>query len=421
MLLESGQLIERPEHYELDGRLEPPTIPDTLHDALMARLDRLGAAKEVTQWGAVLGREFRYDVFAAVTSYDETLLQEALTHLVGAGLVQQQGFVPAASYRFKHALIREVAYHSVLRRRRQAMHAQVAQVLEAQFPVLVETQPEILAQHYTAAGQPAAAIPYWSRAGQQAYRRSAYVEATAHLRQALALLAPLPQTSERLAQELSLQVELGLTLSATQGYTIPEVERAYARARELCQHVEDQTQLVRALRGLMLYYQLCGQLEHAAQLGERFFRLANASSNVAARIAARHFRGTVLFLRGEPAAAQTYHQQALRLYTAQEDREALVRHSTVDSGVSAHSWLALEWWQLGYPDRAMQHCQAAHALAQELAHPASLAHTLLRAAVLHQFRRDAPAVQTQTAAVTTLATAFVSCLGKERPGLLHGQ
>jgi tetratricopeptide (TPR) repeat protein len=384
-------------------------------------------------------------VFAAVTSYDETLLQEALTHLVGAGLVQQQGFVPASSYRFKHALIREAAYHSVLRRRRQAMHAQVAQVLEAQFPVLVETQPEILAQHYTAAGQPAAAIPYWSRAGQQAYRRSAYVEATAHLRQALALLAPLPQTSERLAQELSLQVELGLTLSATQGYTIPEVERAYARARELCQHVEDQTQLVRALRGLMLYYQLCGQLEHAAQLGERFFRLANASSNVAARIAARHFRGTVLFLRGEPAAAQTYHQQALRLYTAhlnpvacllclhsyhqqalrlytaQEDREALLRRGTVDSGVSAHSWLALEWWQLGYPDRAMQHCQAAHALAQELAHPASLAHTLLRAAVLHQFRRDAPAVQTQTAAVTTLATAFVSCLGKERPGLLHGQ
>jgi predicted ATPase len=204
MVLESGLLQEREKRYELTGPLPPLAIPTTLHDSLMARLDRLATVKGLAQLGATLGREFSYELLQAVSPWDEETLRRGLQQLVEAEFLYQQGLPPQATYLFKHALIQDTAYQSLLRSTRQQHHQRIAQVLEAQFPEICETQPELLAQHYTEAGLMAQAIPYWQRAGQQALQRSAHLEAIGHLTRGLAILTTLPDTPERVQQELDL-------------------------------------------------------------------------------------------------------------------------------------------------------------------------------------------------------------------------
>src|SRR5213594_2513322 len=194
MVLESGLLQEREACYELTGPLPSLAIPTTLHDSLMARLDRLAAVKGLAQLGATLGREFSYELLHAVSPWDEATLQQGLQQLVEAEFLYQQGLPPQATYVFKHALIQEAAYQSLLRSTRQQYHQRMAQVLEAQFPETVATQPELVAQHYTAAGCAEQAILYWLRAGQHASDRSAHVEAISHLTTGIELLTTLPET-----------------------------------------------------------------------------------------------------------------------------------------------------------------------------------------------------------------------------------
>ena len=237
MVLESGLLQEREERYELTGPLPPLAIPTTLHDSLMARLDRLATVKGLAQLGATLGREFSYELLHAVSPWDEATLRRGLQQLVEAEFLYQQGLPPQATYLFKHALIQEAAYQSLLKSTRQQYHQRIAQVLEARFPDICETQPELLAHHYTEAGLLAQAIPYWQQAGQRALERSATLEAVAHLTQGLAVLGTLPDTPARAQQELGMQITLGPALMHTRGFEAPEVTRAYARARELCQQV----------------------------------------------------------------------------------------------------------------------------------------------------------------------------------------
>lgn len=236
-VLESGLLREGEERYELTGPLPPLAIPATLHDSLMARLDRLATVKDVAQLGATIGRTFAYELLQAVSPLDEVTLQHGLRQLVEAELVYQRRVPPQATYTFKHALIQDAAYQSLLRSTRQQYHQRIAQVLVSQFPETAETQPELLAQHYTEAGLSAQAIPYWQRAGQRASERSAHVEAMAHLTRGLEVLNTLPDTPERTQQELVLQTTLGPALLATKGYAAPEVGQVYARAQELCQQV----------------------------------------------------------------------------------------------------------------------------------------------------------------------------------------
>src|SRR5439155_15127624 len=242
MILESGLVREQPGRYVLTGPLPPLAIPSTLHDSLMARLDRLSTARELVQLGAVLGREFAYDLLQAVAPVDEITLQQGLAQLVDTELVCQRGLPPRSRYIFKHALIQDTAYQSLLRSTRQQYHQRIAQVLATQFPETAETQPELLAHHYTEAGLSAQAIPYWQQAGQRASERSAHVEAMAHLTRGLEVLKTLPDTPERTQQELVLQTTLGPALLATKGYAAPEVGRVYARAQELCQQVGETPQ-----------------------------------------------------------------------------------------------------------------------------------------------------------------------------------
>jgi predicted ATPase len=253
MVLESGLLRAGEDHYDLTGPLPSLAIPTTLHDSLMARLDRLAAVKTIAQLGATLGREFSYELLQAVSPWDEATLRQGIQQLVEAEFLYQQGLPPQATYLFKHALIQDAAYQSLLKSTRQRYHQQIAQVLEARFPSVVETQPELLAQHYTEAGLTEQAIPYWQRAGQRAVERSAHVEAISHLTKGLELLTTLPGTPERTRHELDLQITLGPALMVIKGPAAPEAERVYNRARALCQHVGETPQLYPTLWGLWLF------------------------------------------------------------------------------------------------------------------------------------------------------------------------
>src|SRR5262249_19151316 len=211
-------------------------------------------AKEVAQLGAVLGREFSYELLQAIAPQDEGTLQAGLAQLVGAELLYQRGRPPRARYLFKHALIQDAAYASLLKSTRQQVHQQVAQVLEARFPALVETQPEFVAQHYTAAGCTEPAVPYWQRAGQQASDRSAHLEAVSHFTTGIELLKTLPETPEHTHHALTLHIALGAALQIAKGYAVPEVEHAYTQAYALCQQVGETPELVQVLLGLWRFY-----------------------------------------------------------------------------------------------------------------------------------------------------------------------
>jgi predicted ATPase len=244
-------------------------IPATLQDALMARLDRLATVKEVAQLGATMGREFPYELLRAVSPLDEETLQKGLAQLVEAELLYQRGLPPQARYLFKHALIQDAAYQSLLKSSRRQYHQQIAHVLDERFPETTETHPELVAHHYTEAGLIEQAIPYWQQAGQRAVQRSANLEAISHLTKGLELLKTLPDTPERAQQELMLQVALSTPLMLTRGWAAPDVGRVHSRARELCRQLGETPQLFPVLHGVWTFHFIRAELQTAQELGVR--------------------------------------------------------------------------------------------------------------------------------------------------------
>jgi class 3 adenylate cyclase len=305
-ILESGLVQETEAHYELTGPLPPLAIPATLHDSLMARLDRLATVKGVAQLGAVLGRTFSYELLQAVTPLDEAPLQQALDRLVDAELLYQRGVPPQATYLFKHALIQDAAYQSLLKSTRQQYHQRIAQVLETRFPTLVETQPELVAQHYTAAGCAEQAIPYWQRAGQQASDRSANLEAITHLTTGIELLKTLPETPERTQQALTLHIALGMALQMAKGLAAPEAEHAYTQAYALCQQIGETLELVPILNGLYRFYLVQPQLHTARKIGETLLSLAHRAQDPALALHAHQALGAAWYYLGALPAARSH-------------------------------------------------------------------------------------------------------------------
>ena len=380
-------------------------IPATLQASLMARLDRLGPAKEIAQLGATLGREFSHELLRVISPLDEEALQRELSQLVDAELIYQRGVQPHRQYIFKHALIQDAAYQSLLKSRRQQLHQQIAQVLEERFVEIKETQPELLAHHYTEAGLTEQAILYWQSAGQRATQRSAHIEAISHLAKALEMLKTLADTPERVQQELMLQIALGVPLMATKGFAAPEVGTVYHRARELCQHVGETPQLFPVLWGLWVFYVAQAEYQTALELGEQCLRLAQHVQDPALLVEAHCALEATLAHLGEGTRARAHCEQVITLYNPHQHRSLAFRYGGYDPGVSSRAHTAA-WvlWFLGYPDQALTQSRAALTLAQELSHPFSLVWALLHSAFLHQLRREGQVAQERAEAAILLAS-----------------
>jgi class 3 adenylate cyclase/predicted ATPase len=404
-VVESGLLREEEGRYvgaHGGAPIPPLAIPSTLHDSLMARLDRLSTVREIAQLGATLGREFSYELLHAVSPLDEETLQHGLKQLVEAELLYQRGLGPLAQYLFKHALIQDTAYQSLLKSKRQQLHQQIVRVLEERLPDTKETQPELLAHHYTEAGLMGQALPYWQQAGQKASQRSANIEAIAHLSKGLELLKTLPDTPQRVQQELALQLTLGVPLQMLKGEPAPEVGHTYHRILELCGQVEDTAHRFPALFGLWRFYLLRADLQKAGELAKQMVRLTQSSHDPSLLLEAHRALGTSLFFLGELRQGQRLLEQGIGLYDIHKHRSHAFRYG-IDPGVYCLCLAAWDLWCLGYPEQALKNMQDALRLAHELAHPHTLVFALLIAAYCSQFRYEATAVREQAEALLTLS------------------
>jgi predicted ATPase/class 3 adenylate cyclase len=380
-------------------------LPPTVQGVLAARIDRLPAEeKALLQTLAVLGKEFAWSLLTQVADQPDEELQRCLAHLQAEEFIYEQPAFPEPEYTFKHALTQEVAYNAVLLERRRVLHERAAQAIEALFPERLPEHYNELAHHYSRSGNAAKAVDYLQRAGQQAVERSAYAEAISHLTTALDLLTSLPESRERSQQELVVQMTLGMALRATKGRAAPEVEQLYTRARELCEQVGEPWQLFRVLWGVWLIHNVRGESQMMQALGEQLLSLAQHLEDPDLLLEAHHALWTSLFTSGELAAARAHQEQGLRLYDPQRHRAHVALYSGHDPGVCCRYRAAPSLWLLGSPDQAVASSQAALALAQQLAHPISLANALYWAAVVHHLRREAPQTQARAEAAMTIAT-----------------
>jgi predicted ATPase len=354
---------------------------------------------------AGIGKSSLVETLRALAGVEDALLQDRLAPLVDTELLYQRERPPRAKYIFKHVMVQDAAYASLLKSTRQQYHQQVAQMLEARFPDTVATEPELLAQHYTEAGLIAEAVPYWQRAGQRAIERSANVEAMAHLRQGIALLTTLPDTPARLQAELAFQTTLGPALMATRGYAAPEVAATYRRARELCQQVGDTPDLFPVLWSLFVLY--LGRVEHetAWEFGEQCLSLARRLDAPALLLEAHLALGASGFYLGQLSQAHAHLAQGMRLYNPQQHHALAFRYGNMDPGVAYLAYAGLTLWMLGYPDQALERVNAALTLAQNLEQPFILARVLYWTTLLHQWRREWQVVCERTETAITVATA----------------
>jgi predicted ATPase len=390
---------------EHDATQGPLVVPETVQGVVAARIDRLSPpAKQVLQVAAIIGKDIPVPLLHAVAEVPEEDLEQNLRRLQAAEFLNESGLVPERVYTFRHILVQEVAYQSLLADTRQQLHQRIAQVLATRFAAIVEIQPELVAHHYTAAGHTEQAIVYWQRAGQRALQHSANLEAIRHLTKGLALLALLPKLPARAQQEIDLQLALGQALSATKGYAAPEVGQTYARARELCREVGETAQLFPALRGLYVFYTNRGEWSTAWGLGEQLMRLAERAADPVRLLEAHTTLGRVLYILGEYTAARTHLEQGIALIGPASERTLAFLYGVAPE-VQCLAHTAHTLWCLGYPSQALRLSRKMLALAQALASPHTLVAAQAWAATLHYRLRETPAFQTLIEALLALATA----------------
>jgi predicted ATPase len=361
-ILEADLLREEADRFELTGPLSEISIPATLQDSLMARLDRLPTIREVAQLGSVLGREFAYEMLQAIASLEETTLRKGLDQLVDAELLYQRGRPPHAKYIFKHALVQDAAYQSLLKRTRQYYHQQVAELLEASFPETVKTHPELLAHHYTEAGQVDSAVGYWQQAGELAVKRSANLEAIAHCIKGLDCVKTLPENADLARKELTLQITIGVPLVATKGYGSPEAAAHYRRARELCEHLGETHQLLPVIYGQWLDSAAHGDYRNARAFGEELLHFAAQQEELGPVVVGHRTVAWIDLLRGELSLSESHVDQGLSLYDVERHRSLAFQYAH-DSKVALLGCRACLEWLRGYPERAVEtgHEAIAHA------------------------------------------------------------
>jgi class 3 adenylate cyclase/predicted ATPase len=383
-VLESGLLIDTGDRYELTAPMPSLAIPATLRDSLMARLDRLAPVKEVAQTAAVIGREFSHELIAAVSPLPIAELDAALDRLVASGLVFRRGTPPEATYSFKHALVQDAAYGTLLKSRRQQLHARVAGLLAERFP---STAPETLAHHLTEAGAYERAVDRWHAAGQQAAERSAYREAVEHLRKALEVLKLAGDADWCVRQEIRVQNALGVVLSAARGF-VPEVLEAHQRARELCRQVTDPEQLSRAIYGVWLFTQRQGKFKPSIALARELLAMVEQEQDSGLVLEAHHAMWTTGWHCGELETGRLHTEVGLQLYQPDQHHHLAGAYGGHDAGVCCRYASAMVALLQGYPDRAARRVHESLDLARELRHPFS--HTLALEFIpfVHAFRRE---------------------------------
>ena len=394
------------------------SVPATLHASLMARLDRLGPApKEIAQIGAVLGREFAYELIEPVARRPERELQAALDQLGDAGLLFCRGIAPHSSYLFKHALVQDAAYSTLLRGRRQELHARVAAALEQHFADLVERQPELLAHHLTAAGNTERAVGQWLKAGRHAAARLAYLEAIAHLERGLDLLHSLAESPARDGREIELQLALGLCLYTAKGPVA--AKPPYLRARELAESSGAPQQRFEALYGVWQSTFMSGGVAAASPLSERLLRMAEREGDDGLRLQAHHSGWTTWAYGGDPAKTREHADIGRLLYDPEKHASHRLVYGGHDPGVCAQISGAWAEWLLGYPEKALASIADASALAERLAHPFTLGVSLRISSLVYLNRREPGRALRQLEAAEALAAEQRLSLTFE-PGMLRG-
>ena len=364
-----------------------PSVPASLHDSLMARVDRLPDVREVAQIAACIGREFSYALLAAVAGQPESGLAATLERLAAAELVFRRGTLPAATYTFKHALVRDAAYQSLLRSKRQELHAKIAEVLEARFPNTVEAQPELLGHHFTEADLSGPAIRYWRRAAERAIQKSANLEAIKHYEKALKLVATLPPTPDRDQTEVDLQLGLGAALIAPKSYAAEEVRDAFARAEMLCRKTGDPTRRFRALRGLWSWHLLRTNLDEASRLSGELLSLAEQSGETARQLMARRVAGTTNSGLGKYQAAIEHFARGVDLYDPSDQGHYVLLYGE-DPGLFCYMYSAWTDDWLGHRNQALSWLKRGLRVARDQANQYSLSIVLVLSAFVHIGRRE---------------------------------
>jgi class 3 adenylate cyclase/tetratricopeptide (TPR) repeat protein len=383
MVQESGAL-DRGEQGDAFKTLLKREIPATLQDLMMARLDRMEGEREVAQLAATLGREFLYELLAAVATIDEAALQAELVKLVQAEILYSKGKPPRCSYIFKHALLEDAAYNSLVKGKRQQFHKRVGEVLEAQFPQTVATQPELVAHHFTEASQAEKAAGYWLRAGLRSRDRSANVEAIGHLTKGLALVDTFPESPERVVQQLQFLTALGPVYIAARGYAAPEVGPTLQRAKELC---TDPRLLLGIMLGIWEWRIVRADLRLCVDLAAEGMELAQRLNQPGMLMEALFMPGVTMFYRAEFAGAREHFDKALTGYEDLEQTKFWTAYTGHNASVTHRCYLALTLWHLGYPDQAFKVDREMRELARAIGHPFSLAHAIDFGAFLYQYCR----------------------------------
>jgi DNA-binding response OmpR family regulator/class 3 adenylate cyclase/predicted ATPase len=403
-VLESGLLKDAGERYVTDGLMPPLVIPITLADSLTARLDRLGSAKEVAQIGAAIGREFSYRLIAAVAAMSDDSLQSALAQLAGPELIFARGEPPDSTYVFKHALVQDAAYATLLRSKRRRLHGRIARVLEEGFPEIVQTQPELIAHHFEQAGLAEQAINYLRKAGQRTIEQSANTEAIGHLTHALELLRSLTESAARARMALELEVMLGQAMIARHGYAAPETKQTLSRSRMLIDDSTDPPQKFSILYGIWASSYVGGAFVEQKTAAAELLAAAERHHDRAALCVAHRVLGTTCVTTGDFTAGLQHLEQAQALYDPEQHARLRYQYGQ-DIGIAALCYLSWALWHLGYVNRASQVADEAVRSAEQLSHPHTLVYTICHArSFMALFQRRTDDIQYCAELVVLLST-----------------
>lgn len=388
-VLETGLLQERGYHYVLNHPLPSMAIPTTLHASLMARLDRLAPVREVAQIGAVVGREFSYELLNTVAGLPRERLEESLDQLVRSELIFCRGEVPQAIYTFKHALVRDAAYSGLLKSRRAALHATIADAFEQRFPEIVEAQPETLAHHLTEAGLFEKALVYWLQAVKKAAMRSANFEAIAHSQRGIEASGYLPDGERKDRVELNFQLALGPCLIATQGPASNKAMATFARARELCERLGNPPEQLQVMFWLTTARVIRGELPLAQEMIAALLQLAEARGDRPALLNAMRGQAMICLFMGHLTGAREAIDRAVEAFEASSEEERLAaRTAGQDAGVADLALMSWALWLLGRADAAIMRMDAAVQRADSINHPHSQAYACYYASILHALRGE---------------------------------